>query len=132
MFVGSVVWKRLKKVWLVGILAENGHFEGWYWFCVFLRCMSNIWRYVGTVKINDWNFVMSVVEKIGSGNVCSVGDYYFRVLVEKDKCTIHTLDRLGCIVVGKDMVYEGNGILCVQKACVGFVRWYNDNRDRGE
>ena len=81
------------------------------------KCMSNIWRYVGTRKVKDWNWLMSIVDKIES-----IG-YIFGI------------SGRSCMIVGRNSdthvfnvsKYGDNKMSSVYECCTSFVKWYNAN-----
>ena len=78
------------------------------------KCMSNIWRYVGSRKVYDWNWLMSVVDKIES-----IG---YSVVITGNVCRIEH-EGNGDFIITK----TGSKIISVYESCMSFVKWYNAN-----
>jgi hypothetical protein len=64
---------------------------------------------------SDWNWLMEVVEKIESLN--------YEVVIQNHICHIEML-LMDNIVVSEDIPK----IEAVYKACISFVKWYNENK----
>jgi hypothetical protein len=65
---------------------------------------------------SDWNFLMTVVEKIENYN-----DGYTLVIIEDERCHIDTQNgyKVNTVCTSK--------ISAVHSACCGFIEWYNNN-----
>lgn len=89
------------------------------------KCIENVYRYVGERKVNDWGFVMSVVERIESMEDVEMGRMY-NVQIEQDFVVI--VDNSS----GDDIVdVDGEDKLsAVVHACISFVMWYVKNGDK--
>lgn len=90
----------------------------------YYKCMSNVWRYVGEIKVKDWNWLMTVVEKIESIDNSS---YY--VNITGTYCSIGEIGTNGKGL--SDLLFieiDGdNKKGVVYNCCISFVKWYNAN-----
>ena len=80
------------------------------------KVMANVCRYIGDRKVMDWNWLMSIVDKIESIADYIVVDIYGHV------CKIGGLTDQFIIGTG-DSKMEA-----VYNCCVSFVKWYNLNK----
>lgn len=80
------------------------------------KVMANVCIYIRERKVRDWNWLMSIVEKIESIADYIVVDIYGHV------CKVEGLVDIFILEIG-DSKPEA-----VYKCCVSFVKWYNLNK----